>query len=154
MKKYIIGLGIIGMSVGILVAQTQKPPKKVSFKGKSYLYGGMISGGKISKSVFDSLIAYPLVASDTANNMREVVRFMFTYAERGLYEDSTGRPRIMTEYYYTEGIKDKLPEDWVPVIRKRSKAGDTALFYDITAAYPDTLHKRFYTEPIKLIITD
>ncbi len=140
-----------------MVAQAQKPQpqkKKVTFKGKSYLYGGLIGSGKISKKMFDSLIAYPLVTKDTNGNPRQVIQFMFSYSERGLYEDSTGKPRIMTDHYFTESVNGKLPDDWIPNVRAYSKGGDTVLFYDIMSAYPDSLRTRFYTEPLKLVLTD
>ncbi len=156
MKKYIIGLSIAGISLCMLVAQAQKPQqkKKVAFKGKTYLYGGSVGNGKISEKIFDSLIAYPPVAKDTNNVERHVTQFTFSYAERGLYEDSTGTMRIMTEYYNTESVNGKLPEDWIANIRRRSKQGDTVIIYDVMARYADTGNVRFYSEPVKLILTD
>lgn len=157
MKKYITGLGVIGISLCMLIAQAQKPQqkqKKVTFKGKSYLYGGTISSGTISKKLFDSLIAYPLVAKDSSNTERPVMRFEFSYSERGVYEDSTGKLRIMTDHYNTESKEGKLPADWISSIRGRSKRGDTVVFFDILASFTDSLRTRFYSEPIKLIITD
>jgi hypothetical protein len=156
MKKYIIGLSIAGISLCMVVAQAQKPQqkKKVAFKGKTYLYGGSIGNGKISKKMFDSLIAYPPVAKDTNSIERSVTQFNFSYAERGLYEDSTGTLRIMTEYYNTESVNGKLPDDWVANMRTRSKGGDTVIIYDVMAKYSDSVNTRFYSEPIKLILTD
>ncbi|WP_118975217.1 hypothetical protein [Taibaiella koreensis] len=155
MKKYIAALGIIGISLGVVASTAQKPqPGKKTYKGKAFLAGGKIATGKISKKQFDSLIAYPLAGRDTANNERPVVSFMFTYAERAVYEDSTGRPRIMADYYGTESTRGKLTDDWVAQIRSRSKQGDTAFFFDIKGSYTDSSHTRFPIEPITLIITE
>jgi hypothetical protein len=158
MRKYIIGLGIVGISFCMIIAQAQqvqKPQKKkVTFKGKTYLHGGAIGNGKISKRLFDSLLAYPPVAKDTGNTDRAVTQFTFSYAERGLYEDSTGRQRIMTEYYNTESINGRLPQEWISSIRAKSKAGDTVIIYDVMARYADTGNARFYAEPIKLVLTE
>lgn len=156
MRKYLTGSGIIGISLMVAVSTAQKPqaPKKVVYKGKAYLAGGNISGGKISKKQFDSLIAFPLIAKDTTNADRSVSSFTFTYAERGVYEDSTGKPRIMADYYTTEGEQGKLPAGWVEQIRSRTKEGDTVFYLHVMGTYPDSLHTRFPAEPIKLILTE
>ncbi|WP_118951836.1 hypothetical protein [Taibaiella helva] len=155
MKKYLAVLGIIGISMGVVASTAQKPQVgKKKYKGKAFLAGGTIGSGKISKKLFDSLIAYPLAGLDTANKERAVASFMFSYAERGVYEDSTGKLRIMADYYATESTKGKLADDWVAQIRTRSKQGDTAFFFDIKGSYGDSLHTRFPVEPITLIITE
>lgn len=137
-----------------LQQKPQQQKKKVTFRGISYLYGGLITSGQISKKMFDSLIAYPLVAKDSTMQDQPVLQFHFSYSERGVYEDSTGTPRIMTDHYHTESVKGKIPDDWVMSMRNRSKRGDTAIFYDILAACGDSLKGRFYAQPIKLVITD
>lgn len=156
MRKYLTGAGIIGISLIVAVSTAQKPqaPKKVVYKGKAYLAGGTIRSGKISKKQFDSLIALPLIAKDTTNAERSVSSFSFTYAERGVYEDSTGTPRIMTDYYATESEQGKLPVSWVTQIRSRTKEGDTVFYLNVMGIYPDSLHSRFHAEPIKLVLTE
>src|SRR6185312_4021812 len=93
------------------------------------------NSGKISKHVFDSLIGYGLIAKDSANKEHPVVQYTFTYAERGAYEDSTGRLKIMTDYQTIESDKGKLPEFWTKLLKERTKGGDTATFTEITAVY-------------------
>ncbi len=100
------------------------------------------------------MIAYPLIAKDTQGVEHRVINFSFGYAERGLFEDSTGKLKIMTDYYATESEQGKLPEFWIKNIRERSKAGDTAYFDLIMANYTDTGKSYFYAEPIKLLITE
>jgi hypothetical protein len=156
MKKYLIGLMMIGIVFSTLAFQVQKKPvekKKIVHKGKTYLFNGT-SNGSISKKMFDSLLNYNLVARDTQNREHPVIQYTFTYAERGAYEDSTGKLRIMTDYYSVESEKGKLPDYWINSIRERSKAGDTAMFYEVLSTYQDSLRTRFYSEPLKLIITD
>jgi hypothetical protein len=156
MKKYLIGL-FMGVTVLTAMAfQTQKKPeakKKIVHKGKAFLYNGMGSG-KISKRMFDSLLNYNLIARDTQNREHPVTQFSFTYAERGVYEDSTGKPQIMTDYYSAESDKGRLPDFWRNSIKERTKQGDTAMFYEIISNYGDSAGTRFYAEPLKLIITD
>lgn len=156
MKKYLIGLIMTGVTFGTLAFQVQKKPveqKKIVHKGKTYLFNG-IGNGKISKKLLDSLLNYNLIARDTQNREHPVIQFTFTYAERGAYEDSTGKLRIMTDYYSIESEKGKLPDFWMRNLRERSKAGDTAIFSEVLSTYQDSLRTRFYTEPLKLIITD
>ena len=129
-------------------------PKKIVHKGTTYLADGTINGGTISKRKFDSLIALPVISRDTSGVDRSVVEFVFSYAERALYEDSTGRPLVMTDHFSTPCPGGKLPDDWVKIIREKSKKGDTVYIEEVMAAYPDKLHTRFYTTPIKLVITE
>lgn len=156
MKKYLIGLIMTGIIFSTLAFQMQKKPaekKKIVHKGKTYLFNG-IGNGKISKKLLDSLLNYNLIARDTQNREHPVIQFTFTYAERGAYEDSTGKLRIMTDYYSIESEQGKLPDFWMRNFRERSKAGDTAIFSEVLSTYQDSLRTRFYAEPLKLIITD
>jgi hypothetical protein len=157
MKKRIIPvLLLLGLSYGLL-AQAQKsepkPKKKIIPKGEAYLAGGNISSGNISKQAFDSLIQLPLIAKDTQGNLRPVIDFQFSFAERALYEDSTGRPVIMTDYYSVACPDGKLPAEWIKMLHERAKNGDTVYVDEIMSYYPDTKNTRFYTKPLKLIIT-
>jgi hypothetical protein len=156
MKKYLIGLIMTGIVFCTLAFQVQKKPvekKKIVHKGKTYLFNGMGSG-KISKKMFDSLINYNLIARDSQNREHPVIQFTFTYAERGAYEDTTGKLRIMTDYNSIESEQGKLPDFWTRNLKERSKAGDTAIFSEVLSTYQDSLRTRFYAEPLKLIITD
>lgn len=156
MKKYLIGLIITGAIFSTLAFQAQKKPvdqKKIVHKGKTYLFNG-IGNGKISKKMFDSLLDYNLIARDTQNREHPVIQYTFTFAERGVYEDSTGKLRIMTDYNSIESEKGKLPDFWIRNLKTRIKAGDTAMFSEVLSTYHDSLRTRFYAEPLKLVITD
>lgn len=159
MRKYVLPVLVVGVvfAFSMARAQQQKQPqkKKIVHKGKAFLADGKTGAGTtVSKAAFDSLIAYPLIARDTQGIDHKVLNFSFSYAERGLFEDSTGKLKIMTDYYATESEKGKLPEFWLKSIRERSKGGDTAYFDLIISNYTDTGKSYFYAEPIKLVITD
>lgn len=160
MTKHITGIcvAIILCCVWAVQAQKSQPQsqarKKVVYKGRSFLQGGQYGDGRIPKRVFDSLIAYALVSKDSLQQEHTVDYFMFSYAERGAFEDSTGKLRVMTDYYATASDKGKLPPDWLSSIRERSKAGDTASFYNIVYYSKDTTKGPVHSAPIKLIITD
>jgi hypothetical protein len=153
MKKYLTGL-IVGIIVfSTLAFQAPRGSKKVSYKGKAYLADGTGSG-KISKRAFDSLLNFSLIARDSQNKEHLVSQYVFTYAERAVYEDSTGKLQIMTDYYSIESDKGKLPEYWLRSLKERTKAGDTAIYSEIISNYSDTQRTKFYVPPLKLIITD
>lgn len=159
MKRYLVGAVIVSIMACVVAVQAQNrgqqpAKKKVVFQGKTFLSGGQFGTGKISKKMFDSLLGYGLVAKDTQNVLRPVISFTFSYAERGVYEDSTGKPGIMTDYYSVESHNGRIPETWLKNLRERSKRGDTATFNEVLASYQDSTRKRFHTEPLKLIITD
>jgi len=158
MKNYRLFI-VIAAVFGFFIpgAQYTKQPierKKIVHKGTTYLADGVTTGGTISKRKFDSLIALPIISRDTTGADRAVVEFIFSYSERALYEDSTGRPVVMTDHYATPSAGGKLPDDWIKIIRTKTKKGDTAYIDDITAIYPDSIHTRFNTAPIKLVITE
>lgn len=158
MKKYALPVVLLGMvlAFSLVQGQQQKPQqkKKIIHKGKAFLADGRTATGTISKAAFDSLLAFPLIAKDTLGREHKVLNFSFGYAERGLFEDSTGKLKIMTDYFATESEHGTLPEFWLKNIRERSKAGDTAYFDEVISNYTDTGKVFFYAEPLKLVITD
>jgi hypothetical protein len=155
MKKILVG-GLIFTVILSVLAVAQQPQKKgkTFYKGRTYLAGGVITNGTISKAQFDSLIAYPLLARDTSGKEHPVITYTFVYAERGVFEDSMGKMKIMTDYYSVESDKGQMPDVWVKNVRKRSKSGDTAYFNEVISTYADSVRTRFHSEPLKLIITE
>lgn len=159
MKKYFLGIACLGLASIVFMAQAQqnkqaKPAKKIVYKGKTFLNDGITGNGTITKANFDALLNKNLLSKDSNNILRPVNFFVFMYAERGLYEDSTGKLKIMTDNYSLQCDNGKLPEDWIKNIRQRSKAGDTAYFNNIRASFDSIGKYHFYSEPLKLIITD
>lgn len=104
---------------------TTKPKKK---KLPVFLGNSNISGGDISKHVFDSLLKQGLTAKDTAGFISKVTGFMFTYAELKLYEDEVGKLIWLMDYQseYCEG--DTINKNIASSIYDRTKVGDTVYF--------------------------
>lgn len=117
-----------------------KKPAKVHYQGETFL-SGQIGKGTISKKLLDSLILLPLVSTDSLGRLRPVTGFKVTWAELALYEDSTGRPMIMADYYeaFSDDEAHTVPQPWLDLILKRSKPGDTLTFTHVTAAMDPTL---------------
>lgn len=134
-------------------AQQSKPKKRVLYKGKSFLSDGTGSG-TISVSQFKKLIDQKLIARDTALVDHPVHSFIFMYAERGVFEDSTGKLRIMSDNFSLQCDSGKLPMLWVNGIKEKTKAGDTVYYSNIISSYDDSAKKLFFAEPLKLILTE
>lgn len=113
-----------------------------------YLGNSTMNNGPISKPVFDSLMAQGLKVE---GNIGTVSGFAFTYAERGIFEDSVGDPiervELLTEFCkgdtLTRVIKNSLPD--------RTKNGDTAFFDRIMVHLPDG--NQTQGKPMKFVIT-
>jgi len=156
MKKY-TGFLLLG---GLLLAfssfqqarQQQPKQKKMVYKGKTVL-GDSYSGGTIPAARFESLMKQPLVSVDSADAAHPVLEFTFTYAERGAYEDSTGKLRIMTDYYTVNSENGVLPEYYINSLSGRIKYGDTVFYSEVISSFGDST-KKYHSQPIKLILTE
>ncbi len=91
----------------------------------------------VDKNLFDSLVALPICAKDSNNNYCKVQSFEITYAERGLYQDSTGLPIVVTDYSSVTCKGDTIPTAWKQIFHDRSYKGDTIYFDKIIAKSPD-----------------
>lgn len=160
-KTYKIALGIFSgllyFSILFATAQNRKPttiqPKQ--YKGKAYLADGQTFEGRIDKAKFDSLIQLPIVIIDTAGKIRKSINYTVTYAERGLFEDSTGKRKIMADYYSIVAAGGEIPEHWVKGILEITKHNDTAIINNIEFNFADSAKAPiFYAEPIKVIINN
>jgi hypothetical protein len=103
----------------------------------SYLGCAITDSQAVDKNLFDNLVALPLCAKDSNMNYCKVQSFEVTYAERGLYQDSTGLPIVVTDYTQFTCKGDTIPKNWVDVFRQRSYRGDTIFFDKIIAKSPD-----------------
>jgi hypothetical protein len=158
MKKYLGILLVSGLTLTLFSFQQQKPKeqpkkKKIVFKGKTFLAGGTYGNGTIPVEKFESLMKLPLVSIDTANVTHPVIEYTFTYAERGAYEDSTGKLRIMTDYFTANSDNGLLPQYYLNSLNGRIKYGDTVYYSEVISSYGDSA-SRYHSLPIKLILTE
>jgi hypothetical protein len=151
-KRSLLALIFAGMAVAMVFAQQNT--KKIVYSGSSYMGDHQTQSGSVSKEKFDALITLPLFAKDSNGVEHQVSDFSFTYAERALYQDSTGVPIITTDYFSTTCPGGRLSEDWIKNIQERSKPGDTAYFdYITTIDSTKGKPKMFITTPIQLVIS-
>lgn len=145
-----------------IVAQSQKKDgagEGQSKEGKAkpkpkpipvYLGQSNYSSGSIDKKTFDSLFRQGLTSRDSAGRIFKVKEFSFTYGERNLYEDSVGKPMIVTDYLAEYCFGDTVNSFLKVNIPERSKPGDTVYFDQILVTAPEgyTAHGK----SVKLVI--
>ena len=126
-----------GEGDGNASAEDTSKKKAKPFPGFPVFLGNSdMSGGLISERAFDSLMKQGLISRDSLGTVYQFNSFMFTYAERNLYEDSIGNLMVVTDYLaeYCEG--NKLNNNIVPALWDRTKKGDTAYFDEIRLVDP------------------
>lgn len=141
MKQQIrIAIVVLFFFVGIgLMSMTPDEGKKNVVKVISpYLGYSGYSGGTIPKKVFDSLLRQGVTAKDSTGMIYKVAGFTFGYGERNLYEDSTGKLVILTDYVSEICMGDTLSTVFQNYVFKdnRTKGGDTAYFDNIKVQIP------------------
>ena len=106
-----------------------------------YLGHSKLTGGAISKTLFDSLLKQGLTASDSVGHPFKVAGFMLTYAEVKLYEDAVGTLFLTSDYHeeYCPGdtLTSFLAHDDYGNLFDRTKKGDTVYFDQVKLIRPD-----------------
>lgn len=140
-RLLILAASLAGMN--LVMAQTKKAkpamPKAKHTSAIVYLGNSLLTGGLVSKSVFDSLVNQGLTAKDSFGVEGKVVQFRIYYKERNLYEDSVGRMYFDTELLTDFSRGNKLNSYMGSSITSRTKKGDTAIFDDIVVMMPDSV---------------
>lgn len=153
-KQWGITTMLLAGTAGMLWAQQQKAPAKEDRKGQTYLSDKTTANGNISVDNFHKLIAEPVWVKDSAGNFYPVASFTYTYAERGIFEDETGKEFISTDYLSSH-CKDKLDKGMANDMHYRAKPGDTAYIEQVMYMLPDKNGKQsaVQAQGIKLILT-
>jgi len=153
-KQWGITAVLIAGTAGMLWAQKQKAPVKDDRKGQAYLSDKATATGNISVDNFHKLISEPVWVKDSAGNFYPVQTFTYTYAERGMFEDETGKEFISTDYLSSH-CKDKLDKGMANDMQYRAKAGDTAYIEQVMYLLPNKEGKQaaVQAQGIKLILT-
>jgi hypothetical protein len=108
------------------------PGMKIIYRYKAFFACEQTDSFSMSKGDFEKLMASNLCAKDSANNLFTVTSFEITYAERGLYQDSTGLPIVFTDYSNQICKGDSIPKQWQADFKDRGYKGDTVFFDRIT----------------------
>jgi hypothetical protein len=101
-------------------AATGEVPKYIPFAGCTQ------GSATLSKqAIIDALKKSLCVKNINNQKQYTVVSYDFIYAERGLFEDSSGIPTVITEYHYEECRGDSIKARWQRVLAERLYKGDT-----------------------------
>lgn len=132
-KKWIGLLSLIAAGTLLVQAQaTRKPPVQKSRVHYNIQLGKAPSDfAFVSVRQFDSLISLPVYLKDSIGNFYEATAFEAIYAQWGLFEDSTGREKIMTEYYNMNVLGSVMPTYFRQQLSDMAKVGDTLTLQNV-----------------------
>lgn len=143
MKQTSFYIGSAALCLFSMAVWAQKPKKEVKKPATPpvtmketpiYLGGSLLTGGEITKHAFDSLIAQGL---KTDMGIGRVASFDFSYAERGIFEDSVGNLIERVDLLSEVCKGDTLPAYLKNSLVGRTKRGDTAYFEHIRVQTAD-----------------
>lgn len=138
--QILLGLGMLVLSATLWAQQKGgqakgKPavaPKKATiYRPRVYLGQSEFAGGDITTQQFTSLMKQGLKSVDSTGKSLKVVDFMFSYAERSMFEDEQEQLKVMTEVSSEYCIGDTLSPIISSNIYERIKRGDTVYFEHI-----------------------
>lgn len=130
--------------------EQKKKPKIIPIP--VYLGNSDIDSGVVPEQVFDSLLKQGFTSRDSNGRVFEVNKFMFTYCERNLYEDSIGNPIILTDYISEYSFDNKLKDYQLEALINKSKWGDTLIIEKITLISADSAKSTGFGKAMKLVI--
>lgn len=137
---YIGSMALCFFSLAVWAQKPKKETKKpatpsVQLKETPvYLGNSLITGGEITKRMFDSLMSQGL---KTEMGVGKVAGFTFSYSERGIFEDSVGNPIERVDLLSEVCKGDTLPAYLKNSLLERTKRGDTAYFEHIAVRTVD-----------------
>lgn len=153
MKNIILKISLLtlGFSMGAWMLWAQA---KADYKGSTYLSDKVTRSGNISVSQFLKLIQDTVWVKDKRDNsFLAPGSFKISYAERGLYEDETGKPLIVTDYIFSN-CREKVDSGMLVDLKYRAKPGDTAYIEQVMFLNLNQRDKvSVPSEPIKLVLT-
>ncbi|MBU3677082.1 MAG: hypothetical protein FGM54_07890 [Chitinophagaceae bacterium] len=133
-----VGLLLVGITAySFILPDNKKQLEAQRSKYVSYLGCEATDVQAIPTQQFLRLIQKPLCVKDSAGRLCKVQQFELSYAERGLYQDSTGLPMVVTEYSGTNCKGDTIPKSWQLIFGERGYKGDTIIIDNVIATAPD-----------------
>ena len=127
-KALILTLAVLAILTQSFILEDQQGSASGSkFRFKAFL-GCSSDTSFVNKERFDQLAVLPLCAKDSNNTVFKIVSFDITYAERGLYQDSTGLPIVFTDYSNVSCTGDTIPSRWINIFKERGYRVDTIMF--------------------------
>ncbi len=139
---------LLGLGLCSFLAQSGDGPRKYPYT--AFLACKESMTVFLSKAEYDQLCAQPLCAKDSNQQIVPVQSFDITYAERGLYQDSSGLPIIFTDYTQDKCSGNTLTPKWQGIFKERGYRGDTITYENIKVLGTD--QKPHPCQGIKVIL--
>jgi hypothetical protein len=149
-KLFYFATLLICFSCLSFVEQNQESKGKVKYDYVALLGCTPFASPLMNKNDFDRISSQSFCAKDSANAIYKISAFDITFAERGLYQDSTGLPIVVTDYSSAHCTGDTIPKFWINAFKERSYKGDTIFFDNIIARGAD--NKAHMCKQLKFII--
>ena len=142
--------GALFLNMALLLLSFSEQPVKLFYRYKAFFACTHTDSVHIVKTDFDQMMNLPICAKDSTGKVMAIESFEITYAERGLYQDSTGLPIIFTDYTITECKGDSIPKAWRDNFLEAGHKGDTVSFDRIVVRGED--RKPYFCKRIKCVI--
>ncbi len=145
--KHTLFLGLVAAS---LIGWAQKPQKTTPVKQVDVRWGTteQLQAPALNTDAFRKLMGARVVPAEPGWQVRG---FEFTYAERGMYEDSAGNPLMVVDYLTEFCPGDTLTKNIKTLLPSRVKRGDTAYIANIRLE--DASGKMASGKPLRVMIT-
>lgn len=139
MIKKVLGLAILVVCFFVFLhAQDRKAPRKKDLTAYHIQLGNRTEDTSfVTKSQFDSLIENAVYLRDSLGHYYIATAFEVIYSEWGIFEDHTGREKIMTEYYSSNVLGSELPDYFKEQLKSSAKLGDTLMIQNVWAEKKD-----------------
>lgn len=130
MNRIFTYICLVLLGFGALQANGQakagkKPVKKGVLFPDVFFAGSTVANGPVKVKDLETMLRSKLQAHDSSGTSYKVLGFDFTYAERGLFEDSAANLSFSFDYLTQYCPGDSLSDDIIKNIFDRLKAGDT-----------------------------
>jgi hypothetical protein len=114
---------------------TKGAPRKI-YMPQAYLGTSELKGGAVPREQLAEMLRQGVTAHDSTGKQFQVAGFEFNYAERMLYEDSTGNLMVVVDYLSEYCPGNKLSEGISASIYDRLKPGDTVYIERVSLIRP------------------
>jgi hypothetical protein len=97
---------------------------------------------QLGKEELNQLLKKKLCILSTANTKSATIRgFDLQYCEKGVFEDSTGVPSIITECNLNSFNGDSIPQMWLKAFEERLYKGDSLVFDNFVVNYDSKTYR-------------
>lgn len=152
MYKYILlSMGLFLSSGMISNGQNKKDSLKEDTKSFNIQFGNNANDyALVTKDQFKTLTKMPIYLKDENGNFYISKAFELLYAEWGVFEDSTGRDRIMVDYHPISVVGSQIPDYFFEYINSIAKGGDTLSIFNVWSEKKDKNGTNTIAERVKV----